>query len=64
MRGLGDQPLAAWSPTPERRHVGLGPGLVDEDQAPGIKLCLILLPLRAPSRDPRPVPLAGEQRFF
>lgn len=31
------------------RHVGLGLGLVDEDQAPGINLALVLFPLRAPA---------------
>ena len=44
-----------------RRHVGLGPGLVDEDEAPGIKPPLIPLPPFAPARDLRPQLLDGEQ---
>ena len=36
VRHLGGQALAARRPAPERSHVGLGPGLVDEDEAGGI----------------------------
>jgi hypothetical protein len=46
------------------RHVGLSPGLVDEDQAGRIKPSLILLPLRAPPRHVGPILLAGVQAFF
>ena len=46
VRHLGLDPLAARRPAPERRHVGLGPGLVDEHQAGGIDAILILRPLR------------------
>jgi hypothetical protein len=45
-------------------HVGLGPGLIDEDQAPRIKPTLILLPLQAAAGDVGPVLLAGVQAFF
>jgi hypothetical protein len=45
-------------------HVGLGPGLVDKDQARGIKPPLIFFPLRAPPGDVRPILLAGVQAFF
>jgi len=60
----GDELLPAWRPAPDRCHVGLRPGLVDEDETLGIKPPLILLPLRPPARDPRPQLLDGEQRFF
>ena len=64
VRHLGDQPLAARRAAVGAGHVGLGPGLVDEDQAGGIKPPLILLPLRAPARHVRPILLAGVQAFF
>lgn len=63
-RRSGHQLVAARCPAPDRRHVRLGPGLVDEHQAARIKPALILLPLRPPARDRRPVLLDGEQRFF
>ena len=39
------EPGAAERPSLRRRHVGLGPGLVDEDQALGRDTVLILDPL-------------------
>lgn len=63
-RRSGDQLLAARCPAPDRRHVGLRPGLIDEDQTPGIKPALIFLPLSPPARDLRSQLLDGEQRFF
>jgi len=63
-RGFGDELAAPPGPAPERGHVGLGPGLVDEDQFTRIKPPLILLPLSPPPRDLRTVLLAGEQAFF
>lgn len=63
-RGLGDELAATPGPAPQRGHVGLGPGFVDEDQFCGIKPALILLPLFPPPRDLRPILLAGEQAFF
>ena len=44
-------PAATWSPSSKRRHVGLGPGLIDKDQALGIDVSLILPPLLAPALD-------------
>jgi len=41
---LGDQPAAARPPAPKRRHVGLGPRLVDEDQTPRIEVRLAVKP--------------------
>jgi hypothetical protein len=40
MRSEAAQALAFRSPTAQRRHVGLDPGLVDEDEAPGIQTIL------------------------
>lgn len=62
--GAGNQFLSSRGPSTDRRHVGLGPGLIDEHEAPGIKPPLILLPLLAPARDLRPQLFDGEQRFF
>jgi len=63
-RGLGNKLPAALRPASDRRHVGLGPGLIDEDQSAGIKPALILLPLRPAARDLRTILLRCEQRFF
>ena len=51
-------------PAPERRHVGLGPGLVDEHQALGVDPVPVAKPLRPPARDIGAVPLGGNQRLF
>lgn len=51
VRHLGMEPLAYRRPPTQRRHVGLGPGLIDEDEAPGVRSGLILLPLLAPPGD-------------
>jgi hypothetical protein len=64
VRDFGCEPGAARRPAPQGGHVGLGPGLVDEDQALRIDLALILLPLRAPAGDVRTVAFAGDDAFF
>ena len=64
VRHLVDKPLAAWCPTMGARHVGLGPGLVDEDQASGIDPPLIGMPLGAAAAYIRAVLLARDQRLF
>jgi hypothetical protein len=64
VRHLGHQAGAAPRAPAAAGHVGLGPSLVDEDQASRIKSVLILLPLAAAARDVRPVLLAGVQAFF
>ena len=46
------------------RHVGLRPGLIDEDQTSWIKPALVTLPLGAPAGDVGPLLLAGAQAFF
>lgn len=38
MRDMRDEPLAAVAPASQRGHVGLDPGLVEEDQATGVYL--------------------------
>ena len=64
IRGFGFEPLSPSAPPVGPRHVGLGPGLVDEDQTPGIDPSLIALPALAPPRYVRPVLLAGQHAFF
>src|ERR1700694_4234755 len=64
MRHLGFEPLAARSPAPQRSHVGLRPGLVDEHQGAGVDPVLIRRPLRAAAGDIGTVLLGGDQRLF
>jgi hypothetical protein len=45
-------------------HVGLGPSLVDEDQAFGVKPVLVFLPPLAPAGDVGAILLAGVQALF
>ena len=58
------QALAAGRPAPQRRHIGLGPGFVNEDQAGRVDTAAVFQPLRPAADDIRPVPLAGDQRLF
>ncbi len=58
--GGGERGVAAMGP----RHVGFGPGVIDEDQAGRIKPPLILSPLRPPPGDVRTILFAGLQAFF
>jgi hypothetical protein len=46
------------------RHVGGGPGLVDEDQSLGIEVELILEPLFAPGQDVGAILLGGVRGLF
>src|SRR5258707_3098032 len=64
VRDFGCEPGAARRPAPQGGHVGLGPGLIDEDQTLRINLALILLPLRAPAGDVRTDAFAGDYAFF
>ena len=64
VRRFGIEPLSPSAPSVGPCHVGLGPGLVDKDQAPGIDRSLIALPALAPPRHVRPVLLAGQYAFF
>ena len=64
VRDLGDETLAAWRPSPQRRHVGLGPGLVNEDQAFRLDATLILCPLRPSARDVGTIAFPSHHAFF
>jgi hypothetical protein len=46
------------------RHVGFGPGFVDEDQPPRINRRLARLPSLTPPGDVRPVLFGGAKAFF
>jgi hypothetical protein len=61
---FGMEAFAFGSPAAQRSHVGLRPGLVDEDQTPGINPALILLPLLAPSGDLEAELFGGQHAFF
>lgn len=61
---LGMEPLTDRRPAAQRRHVGLRPGLVDEDETRWIKPALILLPLLAPPCDLWPELFGGQHAFF
>lgn len=61
---LGNQALANATPAAYWRHIRLGPGFIDEDQAGRINLALMFFPLLPPARDIRAVLLAGVQTFF
>ena len=58
------KPLTVGRPTPQRCHVGLGPGLIDEHETCRIRSPLILLPLLPSSGDLRPQLLCGKNAFF
>ena len=64
LRHLGQELSPARRPAAQPRHVGLGPGLVDEDQPRRIKPALIGLPALALSRHVGAILLGGEQSFF
>jgi len=64
MRDLSDQTPATRSPAAQRRHVGLGPCLVDEHQTARINAMAILDPLRPSPRDVRTIAFASYHAFF
>lgn len=64
MRGAPDQAFATATASMAAVHIGLGPGLVNEDQALGIKTMLIGLPPRACLGDVRSVLFVGQHGFF
>jgi hypothetical protein len=64
MRQLGFERQTASAPATQPRHVGLDPGLVDEDQARRVNPALILLPPVPPSGNVRPVLFAWQNGFF
>ena len=64
VRDLCREPAAPRAPTSDWSHVGLGPGLVDEDESPWIKKSLIFLPACPLAGDVRPILLAWQHAFF
>jgi hypothetical protein len=64
VRHFGDEPRAAQRAAVAARHVGLGPGLVDEDQPRRIELALMQLPSGPLPRHVSAILLAGVHAFF
>ena len=64
MRDRGATAFAAPGAATQARHLGRGPGLVDEDQPAGVQIGLALEPGPAPRRDVRPILLGGVRGFF
>ena len=64
VRDFGGEPHAAGRPSPQRCHVRLGPGLVDEDQTLRLDPALILFPLRSLASDVGTITFAGDESFF
>ena len=58
------QRLTAPIPAMAARHIGLNPGLVDEDQTAGIDASLVQFPPAAVASDVGSFLLAGEHGFF
>lgn len=56
--------LPAQAPDAQQHHIGLDPGLINADQAPGVKLVLIGLPACALERDVAAGLLGRQYRFF
>ena len=61
VRDLVDEPLALWSPAAQAGHVGLGPGLVDEDETSRVDEALIGAPARAMAADVAAVLFARDE---
>lgn len=61
---VGYQALSFWSPSPKGSHVGLDPGLIDEDQPFKIETTLIPFPAFAFAGDVRTVLLRRVQCFL
>jgi len=64
VRNLGLEPHAEWRPSSQRRHFGLGPCLVDEDQTLRLDVVLIFGPLHPPSCDVGTIALPSHHGFF
>ena len=64
VRGEAAQTLALGPPSAQRRHVGLDPGLVDEDQPAWVDPALVGLPAGALEGDVRARLLGGQHGFF
>ena len=64
VRNFRHQPGTTGAAPVAAGHVGLGPSLVDEDQALGIKPALIHPPAGPPPGDVGAILFAGVQAFF
>jgi hypothetical protein len=64
MRHGADRSLTTWGSGVRPRQVGLDPSLVDEDEALGAQICLVLAPSRPRDGDVRPVLLGGMECPF
>jgi hypothetical protein len=69
LRDLVDEPLSLWHPASKAGHIGLRPGLVDENQALGIQALgidepLIGSPSRAMASYVRTIPLLLHKGLF
>lgn len=64
VRNFGAQTHAAQAAAMRARHIGFGPGFVDEDQARWIKLALMTPPAVAFARHVGAILFAGVQGFF
>ena len=64
VRDFADEPGAALCPSPQRCHIGLGPGLVDEHQPLRLNPALILCPLRPLASHVGTIAFAGDEAFF
>jgi hypothetical protein len=64
MRHADPEPFATRAAAAAARHVGRGPGLVDEDEAFGIEIGLTVEPVLPALQDVGAVLLAGMRRLF
>ena len=64
VRSEAAEASALWPPAPDRRHIRLDPGLVDEDEAVRIDAPQPSPPAPAFARNIGPRLLKGEHRFF
>src|SRR5271156_3157700 len=64
LRDLVDEPLSLWRPAAQAGHVGLGPGFIDEHQAPGVDEPLIGSPSLAVTAYVRAILLARDKGLF
>lgn len=64
VRHFGSEPLPLRAPTVSARHVGLGPGFINKDQALRFQFPLVGLPTLAFACDVRPILFTGQNAFF
>jgi hypothetical protein len=61
---MGDQPRAALAPSPDRGHVGLHPGFINEHKASGVDFVLMAFPPFTLTDQFRPVLFSRQNGFF